>query len=121
MAAGNALLAMAGPIGWGIAGATLLASILLFAKKKNKLNKQKNEEIETVKKNTERIREVDAQLVQILSETTQVRDGLSEVYKQCLALFGKDYTSFSDEQKKQLGALVNNTKTMSALFGRTVS
>ena len=52
MAAGNALLAMSGPIGWSIAGATLLTSILLFAKKRTKLNKQKNEEIESVKRNT---------------------------------------------------------------------
>ena len=36
-AAGTALLAMAGPIGWTIAGATLLSSILLFAKKRNGL------------------------------------------------------------------------------------
>lgn len=33
MVAGNALLAMAGPIGWTIAGATLLTSIVLFASK----------------------------------------------------------------------------------------
>ena len=51
--AGNALLAMAGPIGWTIAGATLLTSILLFTSKKAKLNKQKNEEIEAVQNNTE--------------------------------------------------------------------
>ncbi len=120
MAAGNALLALAGPIGWTIAGATLLASILIFTSKKAKLNKQKNEEIETVKKNTERIREVDAQLEQILSETTQVRSGLDDAYTQALSLFGKDYTMFSDEQKKSLGALVNHTRTMSALFGKTV-
>ena len=46
MAAGSALLAMAGPIGWTIAGATLLSSIVLFAKKRTKLNAEKNEEIE---------------------------------------------------------------------------
>ena len=39
--AGSALLALAGPVGWSIAGATLLSSILLFASKKTKLNKQK--------------------------------------------------------------------------------
>lgn len=33
MAAGQALLALAGPIGWGIAGTTLLASVLLTVKK----------------------------------------------------------------------------------------
>ncbi|MCC8152618.1 MAG: hypothetical protein LIO96_14575 [Lachnospiraceae bacterium] len=41
MAAGQTLLALAGPIGWSIAGATLLTSIVLFANSKNKLNRQK--------------------------------------------------------------------------------
>ena len=121
MAAGNALLALAGPVGWTLAGATLLASIVIFASKKNKLNKQKNEEIETVKKNIERVKEVDAQLEQLLSETTQMRDCLNESYMQCLYLFGKDYPSFTDEQKNGLGILVNNTKAIAALFKKTVS
>lgn len=120
MAAGNALLAMAGPIGWSIAGATLLTSILLFTSKKAKLNKQKNEEIESVKKNTEKIREIDAQIQEILSETISIRAGVNGSYGKCLPMFGKDYSSFSDEQKKSLGALVNQTKALSALFGKTV-
>ena len=121
MAAGNALLAMAGPIGWTIAGASLLTSILIFTRKKTKLNKQKNEEIETVKRNTEKVKEVDAQINSILSQTIAVRTGLNNAYTQCLDMFGKDYTGFSDEQKKSLGALVNHTKTLSALFRKTVS
>ena len=120
IAAGNALLAMAGPIGWTIAGATLLTSILLFASKKKKLNKQKNEEIESVKKNTERIKEADAQISQILTETTAIRDGVNSAYSQCLNLFGQDYTSFTEEQKKGLGALVNDTKALSAMFKKTI-
>ena len=120
MAAGHALLALAGPIGWTIAGATLLTSILLFSSKKKKLNRQKNEEIEAVKENTERVREVDAQIEQILMDTSAVRSGLNDTYNQCMYLFGKDYTTLSEDQKKTLGALVNQTKTLSALFGKTV-
>ena len=120
IAAGNALLALAGPIGWTIAGATLLTSILLFSSKKRKLNRQKNEEIESVKRNKERIREVDAQISRILNDTSSVRSGLNDVYIQCLSLFGGNYASFSEDQKTNLGALVNYTKALSALFGKTV-
>ncbi len=120
VAAGNALLAMAGPVGWTIAGATLLTSILLFTSKRTKLNKEKNEEIEAVKKNTVLVREMDAQIGQILTETETVRNGLNGVYMDCLQMYGKDYAVFSDEQKKRLGALVNHTKTLSVLFGKTV-
>lgn len=117
MAAGNALLAMAGPVGWSIAGATLLTSILLFAKKRTKLNKQKNEEIESVKRNTEQVKEVDADLKELLDETISIREGVNDSFTSGLVMYGKDYTTFSDEQKKSLGALVNNTKALSALLG----
>ena len=112
---------MAGPIGWTIAGATLLSSILLFAKKRTKLNKQKNEEIESVKKNTELVREIDAQIQQILTDTEAIRTGLNESFTQCLPMFQKDYTTFTDDQKRQLGALVNQTKALSAMFGKTIA
>ena len=121
MVAGNALLAMAGPIGWTIAGATLLTSIVLFTSKKTKLNKEKNAEIESVKKNTVMIKEIDAQISQILRGTIDVRTGLNGAYMLCLSMYGKDYNTFSDEQKKSLGSLVNFTKTLSALFGKTVT
>ena len=121
VAAGHALIAMAGPIGWTIAGATLLTSILLFSSKKAKLNKQKNEEIESVKKNTELVREIDAQIQQILIDTEAIRTGLNESFTRCLPMFQKDYISFTDDQKRQLGALVNQTKALSAMFGKTIA
>lgn len=120
-AAGTALLAMAGPIGWSIAGATLLSSILLFAKKRTKLNKQKNDEIEAVKINTETLKEIDGKIGEIMKETVDVMTGLNKSYTDCLTSFDKDYSEFTEEQKKKLGALVNNTKTLSVLFDKTVS
>lgn len=121
MAAGQALLAMAGPIGWTIAGATLLSSILLFASKRTKLNKQKNEEIDAVKQNIEAVKEMDASLLALLEKTTAVREGLNDSYIKCISLFGADYSTMSEENKMNLGALVNNTKSMSELFGQTLS
>lgn len=120
MAAGNALLAMAGPIGWTIAGATLLSSILLFASKKVKINKQKNEEIESVKANIEKVKEMDAQLQAILEQTTQIRNELNNSYMNCISMYGQNYLTFTDEQKIKLGALVNNTKSLSSMFTKTI-
>lgn len=37
-----------------------------------------------------------------------------------LSLFGADYLTLDDAQKQLLGALVNNTKALSAMFERTV-
>ena len=121
MVAGNAFLAMAGPIGWSIAGASLLGTILLFSTQKVKLNKQKNEEIENVKNNTERIKETDAQIAELLSETKAIRKGTNDSFVACLDLYNKDYKSFSILQKKRLGALVNNTKALSSLLNTVIS
>ena len=120
-AAGTALLAMAGPIGWTIAGATLLSSILLFAKKRTKINKEKNEEIEAVKQNTEAVKETDAKISQIINETKSIMDGVKASYTDSLTSFGKDYQEFTEEQKLKLGSLVNNTKALSAMFNKTIS
>lgn len=120
MAGGTAFLALAGPVGWTIAGATLLSSILIFTTKKNKLNKQKNEEIQAIKRNIEIVREMDAKISRILNETTDIRDGLNHALKSSLPMYGADYLSFSEEQKLALGALVNNTKALAAMFRKTV-
>ena len=119
-AAGTALLAMAGPIGWSIAGATLLTSIVLFAKKRLKLNKEKNSEIESVKANTEKVKELDAQIKAIIDETKGISENLKKAYTECLTVFGCNYNDLSDDQKLKLGALVNNTKALSATFDEEI-
>lgn len=120
MVAGNALLAMAGPVGWTIAGATLLSSILILTKKKTKLNKQKNEEIESVKRNTESIREIDAQISGVLAETDSIRELLNSCYTKCMSLYCGDYSQMNDDERQNLGALVNNTKALSAVLAKVI-
>lgn len=120
MAGGTAFLALAGPVGWSIAGATLLTSILIFTTKKTKLNKQKNEEIQAIKRNIELVREMDGKIGQILDSTTTIRNGLNDTLKTAFPMCGADYQSLDDGQKQLLGALINNTKALAALFGKTI-
>ncbi len=120
MAGGEALLAMAGPVGWTIAGATLLTSIILFTKNRAKLNKEKNEEIESVKRNIERVKEMDGKILEILKQTNDVRNSLNSNYHDCMAMFNSDYTALNDEDKMKLGSMVNLTKSLSALYGKQV-
>ncbi|MCR4600397.1 MAG: hypothetical protein K5767_01470 [Clostridia bacterium] len=120
IAAGNALLALAGPVGWTIAGATLLSSILLFAKKRTKLNAEKNEEIEKIKKNTEQVRELDAEIKVLLDQTVKAKEALTQSFRECIPMFGGDYDSFDGQQKLALGALVNNTLAVTAMFEKTI-
>lgn len=120
MAAGNALLALAGPVGIGIAGASLLASIVLFSRKRILNNKEKSEEIESVKKNTASLKKTTETIHTISAETITLRDELMKQYTNNMRLFGADYTSLDSEDRMRLGTMVNNTKALSALFSKTV-
>lgn len=120
VAAGNALLAMAGPVGWTIAGATLLTSIILFAKKRMKLNKEKNEEIEKVKRNIEIVKEMDSEINALLNRTSELRNGINEAYTECLSAFGANYQQLSNERKRSLGAVVNNTLSLAVSLSENV-
>lgn len=120
MAAGQAFLALAGPIGWSIAGATLLTSIVLFANKKIKLNKEKKDEIESVLKNTESLREVGEKIRTMLEKTESLREKLTQQYNECLTYYQKDFGSIPEKEQFALGTLVNNAKALSVTLGEEV-
>lgn len=73
-AAGGALLALAGPIGWTVAGATLLVSIALFAKKKFDNREEKQRALTALKQNTALVMGIDAQIDDLLRRTTSLRE-----------------------------------------------
>ena len=116
VAGGGALLALAGPIGWGIAGATILTAIVLFASKKDKLNKRKNEEIISIKTNTKSIKETNAILSVLLDKTGSLRKKINELYLECIPTFGQSFNCLSENQQTQLEVLVNNAKALAALL-----
>lgn len=116
MAAGSAFLAMAGPIGWGVAGATLLTSIALFVKKQQKIAREKHEELLSVKRNTEALRETSAAIEALRTKTDALREGLSMSFMSSCRLHGADYLSISDDEKLVLGSLVNNAKSLGGLI-----
>ena len=120
MAAGNAFLALAGPVGWSISGATLLASVVLFAKKKMKLSKEKKEEIEAVLRNVESIKEINYTVKQLLDKTAKLREMLNTQYGQCMPCYGKNFLELSEDQQMLLGTLVNNAKSLAATLSENV-
>lgn len=120
MAAGNAILALAGPVGWSISGATLLASVVLFANKKMKLSKEKKEEIEAVLRNVESVKEINYTVKQLLDKTSKLREMLNTQYGQCMPCYGKNFLELSEDQQMLLGTLVNNAKSLAATLSENV-
>ncbi|MPM96794.1 hypothetical protein SDC9_143959 [bioreactor metagenome] len=121
MVAGQALLAMAGPVGWGIAGVSILASIVIFEKNKFKLQKEKKEQIESVKQNTHACKATTLKVQSLLDETVTLREKLTQQYKECLPDFGKEFTEIPYERQMKLGALVNNTLALAKSLGRSIN
>ncbi|MEU4060335.1 hypothetical protein [Rhodococcus qingshengii] len=119
-AAGGALLALAGPVGWTVAGATLLASIGLFAKNKFENRAAQQEALTAVKQNTALVKGMDAQIDDLLRRTASLRELLLQSYGEALGYFGADFRALSAPQQSQLAALVNNTKAGAALLGKRI-
>jgi hypothetical protein len=120
MAAGNAFLALAGPVGWGIAGVSLLSSVVIFGLNKRKLNKEKKEEIKLVKNNTLSTKKVTAQIHELLDEAESLRYDLDIQYKEAFADYNKDFMSLSREHQDRLGVLVNNTMSLAESLSKSV-
>lgn len=119
-AAGGALLALAGPVGWSVAGATLLASIGLFSKNKFENRTAKQEALTAVKQNTALVKGMDAQIDDLLRRTASLRELLLQSYGEALGCFGADFRALPTPQQSQLAALVNNTKAGAALLGKRI-
>lgn len=115
-AAGTTLLALAGPIGWTIAGATLLASIALFAKKKFESREAKHEALTAIKSNTALVEGMDAQIDDLLQRTTLLREGLVKSYGEALVYFRADFQTLAPAGRSTLAALVNNTKSCATML-----
>ena len=120
MAAGQALLALAGPVGWGIAGASIFASAALFIYSKFNANEKKKKEIETIMNSTNSLKILSAQIESLTIKTNELSKQLSDLQSKAENLSGCIYTNLTEEEKYLLGTLVNNTKSLSKLISKVV-
>lgn len=106
MAAGNAFLALAGPIGWAIAGVAVLSSGLLFWKAKSEQKCLEDIFILISKRDIKSyelaIVELNERISRIKDETIKLKNAIEMV-----KLFGTDYNQMSESQQYELGAYVN--------------
>lgn len=106
MAAGEAFLTLAGPVGWAIAGVALLASGLLFWK--TKVEQNRIEDIFTlisdrdVKSYELAVVELNERITRIVDESSKLADANKKIKG-----FGLDYDAMTEEQQYELGAYVN--------------
>lgn len=106
MAAGNAFLTLAGPIGWSIAGISITISGILFLI--NRKNKQKLENLFTliserdVKKYDLACVEINERIKRIINEIPKLETAAEEI-----ETYGNNYASMTEQQQYTLGAYFN--------------
>lgn len=106
VAAGEALLALAGPVGWAIAGAALVTSGILFWITKS--NNARLENIYTLiaKRDAKMYKlaavEINERIKRIGPETEALNEAANEI-----SSFGTDFDAMTEEQQYALGAYVN--------------
>lgn len=119
MAAGNAFLALAGPVGWGIAGVFAVGGGLFAAHK----NKKAAEEAQKISIDIEQkivmLRPKIRQLEHLIEKTEKLKSSLN--ISLMVNTYPKDYLAFSQEQKQALAALINNVRAMGKLINERIA
>lgn len=113
MAAGSAILTMAGPVGWTIAGCAVLGSALMFWKSKSEKEKLENT-FTLISARDEKsyqlaIVELSERITRIKQETELLNQAITDIKK-----FGTDYDQMTEQQQYMLGSYLNlmNSSTM---------
>lgn len=120
VAAGNAFLALADPVGWGIAGAMLTASIgagVVANRKNEEVAKEAMEEQKKVELLARQLKEKVIEVTELIELTEKQTEG---IYLANLSLTGMDYSLFTDDEKYQAGALVNSTLSLTAMVNKEI-
>lgn len=106
MAAGSAFLALAGPVGWAIAGVSVVASGLLFFKTKSDKERLENIYIRISDRDT---KSYELAIVELSERIKRIQDEAGKLNNAIVRIetFGIDYSKMSEDQQYELGAYVN--------------
>lgn len=120
MAAGQAFLALAGPIGWGITAVSTGVSLISLSNKNKELADKAVNEAKEISVARESLDEVAEKVNSLRAKTDILYKDMDKQRVKILKFLNADYLSLEDEDKYFLGTLVNNTLSLSVLLNETV-
>lgn len=121
MAVGEAFLALAGPVGWGITATSTGLSLLSMTKKNKEIADEAVEEAKNIEKAREALDETAEKIGELQVKTDALYGDMDKQRDKITGFMDADYLSASDTDKLYLGTLVNNTLSLSVLLNETVS
>lgn len=120
IAGGKALLALAGPIGWGITGATTVASVAMLGHKNKQIADEAIAEAKKITIAGAELSETSAKIQHLTDETVMLMDALRDMTQANRPLKGSNYLELSENEQYRLGTMVNNTLTLAELLNKTI-
>lgn len=120
VAGGQALLALAGPIGWGISTTVTTMSFIKLGHKNKQIADEAINEAKIITMAGAELDKASAKIQNILDETVMLMDALREMLIANQRLRGSDYLELPEEKQYRLGTMVNNTLTLAELLNKTI-
>lgn len=121
IAGGQALLALAGPIGWGISGITTVFSVAALGNKNKETADKVIDEAKEITIAGAGLNETSVKIQHLTHETEMLMNALQDMVSALQYLKDANYLELSEAEQYQLGTMVNNTSSLSKLLNKTVS
>lgn len=120
MVAGEAFLALAGPVGWAIGGTALVAAGL-FARSRNRtIAEDAASETKKIRTHIAALSAAKVEINRLFNLTERHVDGLTGLLIKLKERAPENYLEFSIVQKEWLGALLNHVHSLSQLLNKKV-
>ena len=120
MAAGQAFLALAGPIGWGITAASTGISLISLTNKNKELADNAVKEAKEIAKAREALDETTEKINALQVKTDLLFTDMNRQKNKITGFINFDYLTIEEDDKLFLGTLINNTLSLSVLLNETV-
>lgn len=120
MAAGQAFLALAGPIGWSISAASTGISLISLSNKNKELADDAIKEAKQIAEAREMLDEINEKIKALKNKTFLLYYDMDVQKNKILRFMNRDYMALDDDDKYFLGTLVNNTLSLSVLLNEMI-
>lgn len=120
LVAGNAILALAGPIGWGFGATGIIGGGILSAVRNKKMAAIYDEHREAVVAATKTLTEATYQITEIINLTEYHIQGAEETLAELKAVAPEDYSDYTDTHKQMLTSFILHIQTLGELMKRRV-
>lgn len=109
-----------GPIGWVIGGISIAGTLAAVNMSNKEIAEKAENSIRTIKKETERIKEIDIQVLSWNEETKKLSNALMSRLSHIKSNRKRDYTTFTNDEVDELVSIFNATEVLSNLLNKTI-